>query len=399
MRYFRQTGMVLVAVAVAFTCYIRPRAQEPEQTSTEGHLLWKVDVQQFGYERFPRKNVRPLRLAANFVDNDHVAIAWVTPDTTPESRRNPPKVGELARLHAVILDAKTGLKQSQKDWQTPYRPDPRLLGLPDGRVLICNDNSLRLLSLSLDIVRQQDAPNHGTCSNLRIQLSPSRNTLLLSIHAEHSRYLELLNAQTLAALSNWSEDQGIEVVSSETAAFSDHWLVGYCGVPVDLCLRRFGEDWHPLRIHGLDTRMDKRSRIPVSFVRDDVLTIGSKVTTVATVSGEVLFQITLPKGHYLLSPVTSAGGERFAVIEGQLRGLTSEPLDMYPFPSNDRALVYSIKDRHAIFSLKLKGTSPWTPWNIHEDVLAFSPDGTSLAVLSDSLLTVYTLPKDSKSQH
>jgi hypothetical protein len=385
-------------VAVVLVCY--SGAQEPEQTSTEGHPLWKVDVQQFGYERFPRNNsVRPLRLAANFVDNDHVAIAWVTPDTTPESRRNAPKVGEPARLHAVILDAKTGLKQSQKDWQTPYQPDPRLLGLPDGRVLICSDNSLRLLSPSLDIVRQQEAPNHGTCSNLRTRLSPSGNTLLLSIRSEHSRYLELLNAQTLAALSNWTEDQGIGAVSSETAAFSDHWMAGYCGVPADLCLRRFGEDWQPLRMHGLDTRMDKRSRIPVSFVGDDVLTIGSNVTTVATVSGEELFQITLPKGHYLLPPVTSAGGERFAVIEGQLRGLTSEPPDMYPFPSHDRALVYSIKDRRAIFSLKLKGTSPWTPWNIHDDVLAFSPDGTSLAVLSDSLLTVYTLPKDSKSQH
>ena len=276
-----------------------------------------------------------------------------------------------------------------------------MFGLPDGRVLICSDNSLRLLSLSLDIVRQQEAPNHGTCSNLRIRLSPSRNTLLLSIRAEHSSYLELLNAQTLAALSNWTEDQGAGAISSETAAFSDHWLVGYCGVPVDLCLRRFGEDWQPMRMHGLDldTRMDKRSRIAVSFVSNDVLTIKQNVTTVTTVSGEVLFQIALPKGHYLLSPVNSASGERFAVIEGQLRGLRSEPLDMYPFESHDRALVYSIKGRRAIFSLKLKGTSPWTPWNIHEDVLAISPDGTSLAVLSDSLLTIYTLPKDSKRQH
>jgi hypothetical protein len=145
--------------------------------------------------------------------------------------------------------------------------------------------------------------------------------------------------------------------------------------------------------------MDKRQHVPVSFVSNDVLAIGRGVTTVATVSGDVQFQITVQKEHYLLLPVTSAGEQRFAVIEGRLRGLRSEPLDMYPFGSNDRALVYSIKDRRAIFSLKLKGTSPWTPWNIHEHFLAVSPDGTSLAIFSDSLLTVYPLPKDSESQH
>jgi len=397
MRCFRQKAMVLVTVA--FICAIRPRAQEPGLTPTEGHPLWKVDVQQFGYERFPRKSVRPLRLAVNFADNDHVAVAWVTPDTTKENRRNAQKVGEPARLHAVILDAKTGLKRSQKDWPTPYYPVPQLFGLPDGRVLLCSDNSLRLLSSTLDMVREQEIPNHGTCVDLMLQLSPSTHTLLLSIRAEHSHHLELLNTQTFAVLSSWTEEQGRGAISNEIAAFSDHWQVGHCGVPAGLCLRRIGEDWHPIRITGLDTRMDKQQRIPVSFVSDDALAITRGVTTVASVSGDVLFQIMLPKGHYLLPPVTSAGEQRFAVIECRLRGLRSEPLDMYPFGSNDRALVYSIKDRRAIFSLKLTGTSPWTPWNIHENFLAVSPDGTSFAMLSDGFLTVYTLPKDSKNQH
>jgi hypothetical protein len=145
--------------------------------------------------------------------------------------------------------------------------------------------------------------------------------------------------------------------------------------------------------------VDERQHTLVSFVSENVLAIGRGVTTVATVSGDVLFQITLPKGHYLLPPVTSAGEQRFAVIEERLSGLRSEQLDLYPFGSNDRALVYSVKDRRAIFSLKLKRTSPWTPWNIHEHFLALSPDGTSLAMLSDSLLSVFMLPVDDKSEH
>jgi hypothetical protein len=399
MRFLRLIAIVLGTVG--FICGIRLRAQEPQLSTPESHPAWKADAQQFGYERFPRRSVRPLRLVVSFLDNDQLAIAWVTPDTTTENRRNAPKVGEPAHLDVVMLDAKTGLKQSQKNWPTPYHPVPHLFGLPEGKVLICTDNSLRLLSASLDTVREQELPNHGTCVNVGLQLSPSKHTLGLTIraNAEHSRHLELFNVQTFTALSNWTAGLGAGAISHETAAFSDHWVVGYCGVPADFCTRRFDEDWHPIHIIGLDTRMDTRHRIPVSFVSDDVLAIGRDgVTTVATVSGDLLFQIRLPKGHYLLPPIASAGQQRFAVIEGRLRGLRSEPLDMYPFGSNDRALVYSIKNRRAIFSLKLKGTSPWTPRNIHEEFLAVSPDGRSLAVVSDGLLNVYTLPSDDTSQ-
>jgi hypothetical protein len=390
----------MVLAAVTLICGIGPRAQEPEQTPRAGHPLWQVDVQQFGYERFPRKTVRPLRLAVNFVDNDHVAIAWVTPDTAPENKRKTPRVGEPARLHAVILDAKTGLKQSQRDWSTPYYPVPQLFGLPDGRVLICTDNSLRLLSASLDSAREQQLPNHGTCVNLSLQLSPGKHTLLLSIRAEQSRRLELLNVGDLATISTWTEGQMLAgAVPKGTLAISDDSLVGYCGDPPEICIRRFNEEqWHPLRVNGMGTQMSKGQRLRASFVSNDVLAIGSTVTTMVTVRGELLSEIKLHEGHYLLTPQPSAAGEVFAVMEERSRGLRSEPLDMYPFGSDDRALVYSVKDRRAIFSLKLKGTSPWMPWNIHEHLLAVSPDGRSVAVLSDSLLTVYTLPKDSKSQ-
>lgn len=145
--------------------------------------------------------------------------------------------------------------------------------------------------------------------------------------------------------------------------------------------------------------MNNWQRAPASFINDEVLAIQVKVTTVATVRGDVLFQNTLPKGHYFLRPIPSAGGERFALKEERLRGLRSEPLDMYPFQSDDRVIVYSIEDSHAIFSLKLRGTSPWSPWSIHDNSVALSPDGTSLALLSDGLLQTYAIPKETTDQH
>jgi hypothetical protein len=145
--------------------------------------------------------------------------------------------------------------------------------------------------------------------------------------------------------------------------------------------------------------MAKGWHVPVHFLSDELLAITQKGTTVATVRGNVLFQIESPKDRLLFTPIASAGGERFAVIEGQFRGLRSAPLDMYPFATDDRVVVYSIKDRRSIFSLKLNGTSPWTPWNTHHNSVALPPSGKALAVLSDTLLTVYALSEDITNRH
>ena len=61
---------------------------------------------------------------------------------------------------------------------------------------------------------------------------------------------------------------------------------------------------------------------------------------------------------------------------------------MYPFYATDNATVYRTKnDDRPLFSLKLQGTSPWTG-HIIDNVAALSPDGRSLALISDGVLEV-----------
>ncbi len=129
------------------------------------------------------------------------------------------------------------------------------------------------------------------------------------------------------------------------------------------------------------------------FVNDRTLVIeAGNEMAVVEVDGKVLFQVGLPKKRSFGKPVRSSGGERFAIIEDRLRGLTNETLDMYAFPSNDRVVVYSIPDRRAIYAIKVKGESPWTPWVIHRNQVALSTDGNLLALVADGILKVYRLP-------
>jgi hypothetical protein len=116
-----------------------------------------------------------------------------------------------------------------------------------------------------------------------------------------------------------------------------------------------------------------------------------------TVEGIELFNSTLPEaGLYLSSwsmTATSTQGERFAVILGRSRGLNNRSLDLYPLQSQDRVVVYSISKRSAIYSVKVTGVSPW-PTQKHPvwNVIAVSPDGQLLGVVSDEGVRVYVLP-------
>jgi len=177
---------------------------------------------------------------------------------------------------------------------------------------------------------------------------------------------------------------------------SDHWLIGFCAQPSELCVRGIDQSWQPFQLADTDKQINDFRYKPTSFVNDETLVVeAGNEMAVASVHGAVLFRVKLPKGRLFDRSVASSGGERFAVIENRLRGLTSEVLDMYAFPSNDRVVVYSIPDRRAIYTVKLNGTSPWPPWETHVNQSAISPDGTLLAVVSDGLLRVYRLPDNS----
>jgi len=390
-----------VLVGVALVCGMQAQSAEPKQTTAHDRPLWTMDLRQFGYERWLRKNTRPFPVGVDFTDTDHIAVAWTMPDVPHEAKHTAPLIPEPAHLNVVIFDAKTGQKQNKAEWPTSsrYFSRPLFFGIPDGKVLTCSDNALRLLSPSLAIVREIQLPRPAGCLNVNFQNSPSRRTVLVSILSDHSRKEELLEVETLAILSSWTEERTPEAKSKGIISISDHWAVGYCDEPSELCLRRSGQDWQPFHPNGFDTQMIKRQRIPASFVNDNTLVVTRHVAAIATVDGIVLFTITPPQQHVLLPPGTSAGGSHFVMIEDRFRGIRSEPLDMYPFTANDQASVYSIKDRRGIFSIKLKGTSPWTPWDIHDNYLALSPDGTSLAVLSDGVLKLYQLPSDDTGQH
>ncbi len=358
----------------------RANPQDPDPSLSNDHPLFEVNLRNLGYKTFDGEKRIPTFV--DFTDINRLAVAWLTLDDHPVAKKAGPRTPEPAHLHVFLLDAITGQKQDPQEWSTPSYP-VRVLGLHDGKFLACTGNVLRLFSPSFEVTQEQLLSNGRDCRSI----SPNKQLLLLSSYAYAENHQNtLLDVGTFAVVAEWTEKELIYNISN-------HRLIGSRPKLWELCIREIDQSWHPFQPAGMDKQFDDYKRKSAFFVNDGTLVIeAGREMAVATVDGTLLLRVILDKNRSFDSTLASSGGERFAVIENRLRGMTEPELDLYAFPSNDRVVVYSVPDRRAIYALKVKGTSAWSPWGRHVNQLALCPDGTLLAVVSDEILQVYRLP-------
>ena len=382
----KNTAALLFAL-IAFAFPDRVQSQDLDPSLGKDAPVLEVDLGKFGYDT--SSSTKRLPKFVDFTSVNQLALSWLTFDDPSVAQNTGPLTARPAHLHVLILDAQMGRKQGLQEWSTPSTP-VRFLGIRDGRFLTCTGNVLRLFSPSFEVIREETLPSDRTCFSPVFSegwgLTPSRRYLLLSSYSARRYQNTLFDIEKFTSIDDWTEEQ-------PTQDLSDHWLIAYCGRQREVCIRGMDQSWQSFQTNGLDKQMkDFKLNSPL-FVNDGTLVIeeGNELAVVE-VDGRVLFQVTLPKKRSFGRPVRSSGGQRFAIIENVQRGLTNETLDMYAFPSNDRVVVYSIPDSRAIYAVKLKGHSPWVPWEIHRNQVALSPDGILLAVVSDGVLKVYQLP-------
>jgi hypothetical protein len=377
----------LLFALLAFVFPGRVHSQDFDPSLSKDAPVSEVNLGKFGYDT--SSSTKRLPKFVDFTSVNQLALSWLTFDDPSVAQNTGPLTARPAHLHVLVLDARTGRKQGLQEWSTPSTP-VRFLGVRDGRFLTCTGNILRLFSPSFEVIREEILPSDRACFNPFLSevwgLTPSRRYLLLSSYSARSYQNTLFDIEKFTSIDNRTEEQ-------PTHDLSDHWLIAYCGRQGEVCIRGMDQSWQPFQTSGLDKQMkDFKLKSPL-FVNDGTLVIeAGNELAVVEVDGRVLFQVRLPKKRSFGRAVRSSESQRFAIMENMQRGLTNEKLDMYAFPSNDRVVVYSIPDSRAIYAVKLKGKSPWAPWEIHRNQVALSPDGVLLAVVSDGVLKVYRLP-------
>ncbi|MFZ0523036.1 MAG: hypothetical protein WAN14_04030 [Candidatus Acidiferrales bacterium] len=372
------------------------RAQTDQRPLSKESPLWSLTAKQVGYSLLMFKNFLPTvggdRVRIQFLDGQRLALAWLTPDKV-----SPKLIGVMthvpSHLHLAILDAQTGQKLVYHDWECSS-VGVNIAYTASGQWLLASDQSVTLYSPSFDKVR--DLRNART-QMFHTFISPSGRTFL--VHTKDSggaRSTQLRDSTTFEVLDSWND----ALVADAQLAYSDHFVLARITeprAPQHLYLREPRGSWKAFAVAEQDSKPARGTTY--GFVNQDALVgFAGQELVLETVGGTELFRSTVPEpGLYMgswSSSATSMKGERFAVILDRLRGLRIEMLDMYPFQSEDRIIVYGIPQRGAIFSVKVKGLSPWrigtsrSVWNR----IALSPEGQMLGIVSDEGVRVYALP-------
>ena len=353
---------------------------------------WSAKSKQIGYSTSDFKNFRPTvggdTVKIQFLDSNRVAFFWLTPDTPP-TKVIGPATGVPAHLHVSILNVDNGRRLSYHEWAC-ISLGVNVAYTASGEWLVSCDRSVTLYSSSFDKVRDL---HNVTTQRSHTFISPSGRTFLSHQTDESGAWHgQLRDSATLEVLDSWNEP-----LLPYYVAYSDHFILAYRSKPPishQLYVRKLGGDWN-LYSASFKTR-------PVyGFVSDDTIAAFSgHELALGTVGGSELFTTVVPRrGLYLAgwsAAATSMRGDRFAVILDRLRGLRNENLDMYPFQSEDRVVVYGLAKGGVIFSEPVKGVSPWPSLSLTSrpvfNAIALSPDGKLLGVVSDEGARIYALP-------
>ena len=373
------------------------KAQTSSSPLTRKAPLWSATPKQVGYDssvfRKFRAMVGGVEVRVQFLDDQRLALSWLTPDETPTRVIDPAKV--LSHLHLSIVDARNGQQLLSHEWLCTAA-GVNLAYTASGQWLLSIGESVTLYSPSFDKLR--DLQSVGT-QRSHTFVSPSGRTFLSYVTDPRDAWsAELRDSSTFAVIDSWNDSR----LDKARISYSDVFALAqvfHPGRPQQLYIREIGGSWNPYSpaIQGSQ---------PAGFANDNTLVSQRGHELIAEITGGTeLFSTTLPDVHLFLSSwstaATSTRGERFAVILDRMRGLRNEGLDMYPFPSNDRVVVYSIPQRDAIFSVKVKGESPWPHWSSDPvwNRIALSPSGLLLAISSNEGVRVYALPSDEQTNH
>jgi len=383
MAVIRSLGLALLLMGPFALAQTRQPDKQP--ATSQQRPLPEIDLRKHGFK--PLASGRRDSLSLDFVDDSHIVFAWTTLDNPAADKKTKAKRNAVpSHLHAIFLDAHTGQKQDQRQWPSSSL-SAWLQSIGEGQLLTCTGNAVRLLSREFKTLREQSITGANPC--IRLQVSPSKRSFSVADAPGMNVSHTLMDTETFAPQAKWDADV-------KNVAFTDTLLIGNGKSDDTLLIRKLNQPWEPFHFTTMEQHTQASRPERASFVSDSTLLIETvKELFVVSVNGSVLFRIDLPDKLFVGARVTSIGGETFALREMRLRGLRNENLDMYPFASDDTLVVYSVATRMAIYSIKLKGLSPWPTWAPHDytNQLALSPTGRLIAVVNDGILKIYQIPE------
>lgn len=369
-------------LATSFTPLSLATERRPQAGSqTAGGPLWQVDLRPLGYNGFtPKGELRGLHFSVNrvcFSENNSLIATFLTREAVTLGRRD--QSTDL-RLHAVLFDAAKGAVKTAKEWTT-FEPRGGVLATRGGRFVVIAPNRMLLYSPGLELLKEFKLP-----SDASVYSSPAGGAILLEYNDYGRDWFQWMDPDTLQPLRSWEEALGFTTISDSKLVFLEQTYTKSTGSVHEILIRELDGAQHVV-CRSVDGQGNCGS-FP-QFLSNELLALSTfRGLMLIRSDGTIAFITKFKEDEELgRSLSTSANGRRFAVQQYVNKG-GSALLDISSHSVFRRIVVFDVPTRQWIYNLEAKSQNIRTL-----PAFALSPDGSLMAILTDGVVRVYSLPQ------
>jgi len=340
----------------------------PDHPSTQ--ILWEIDLPQSARESSWRPELGGSGVA--FENQERLIVYQVE----PTFRLSPRTEANSFQFHAHAFTAASGLGQGEMSWSTKLRGSS--FSPADGGFVVRTGDMVRFLKSDFTEVAELSLPSDAdSLHDWVISASADGKVVLLNHSDSRQSELELRDGETFQVLKKW---RAIPALRRMTYSISDTGIVTADQSGRYVLYAPFGTDrWQPIG-RPLKVGCVKPFVINPSTVASN----GCELKLVA-LDGRILRDIDIPlKNESFEGKIAAAAkADLFAVTitEGKGGGFSDTDVRL----TGMRVAVYSVSLGRQVASIPVLPL-PQTSYDF-----ALSPDGSKVAVLDDSHLSVYGL--------
>lgn len=376
--------MRIVCLIFAAVAAIHSFAQSNEMCTAP---IWSVPVlRDLSGSRNPASPfvISGSRAAISFVDIQRLIAHEVVEDTQRLSSRESPETSSPFRLHVTILSSMSGAVESTTAWAT--RSSLSNVLVTSGGIIVRTGEILRFLSKNFVEIRKMSLSHADPYEGWELRVSATGKTVLLNHYDKNWRrkldysHFEVFDGDTFRLKQSWMEGPALR---GDMYTISDSAIVAYDynHSPSRVILSAFGGSvWRQV---WADSK-NLCGSSPATMVSESVFVLPCKDLLVINTSGNVLIKGYLSRGERSgvdNKVVSSQDGKVIAVSLTNLKDLW----DTGGHISSVDVAVYNALLKRRIATIKVSPL-PKTDFDI-----ALSPDGSRLAILNDSVISLYQL--------
>jgi hypothetical protein len=343
--------------------------------------VWSVDLSTFGRQAIETQQLlNPFHHDSGVAfldDGTPVVYFMVRPGSPSLSVRD--ETGQF-QFRAVFLDPGNGSKHKEQDWPAPPLA-VAFLPAVQNRFIVRAGRRLQLFSRDMNLVNEIRLPEEGQYEDQRLKIDPSGSVLWFfrfNYHGKPTASIERFDAQSLLTLGSDQDTTLMLNLSVSDGGITELYPRG----DPKVVIRGTNGEWSQI----LGRQKNQLCVGEPAFVSNSKLLVaGCGHVLLVDALGTILLDEKFDKSWHVESSVAISRNGKFVAVS--LMKTKGGAFDTSVHRATTKLIVYDLEKQKHIAEIEV------APPPRNSYAFAISPDGESLAVLTDSALQMYRLSK------